>query len=561
MYQVLYRKYRPKTFDDVVGQKIVVKTLKNAINKNKISHAYLFCGPRGTGKTSIAKIFAKTINCNNLQSLIPCGKCDSCVGINNNQSIDIIEIDAASNNGVDEIRELKNNVNLVPSTGKYKVYIIDEVHMLTTSAFNALLKTLEEPPKHVIFILATTEQHKIPLTVLSRCQKFDFKKISDKDIVERLKYICSVENIKYEEKALYKIAFYSKGGLRDSLGLLDQLTVYCENQITEIDVDSINGNINNEQMFELMNLIFQKKLTDLINILKYYDEAGKNLSVVIESLVEYVKNLLIYFTDSESIKDENLINQYKNFENISEDYLYYMINEFLTLINSLKNENNKLLLVQITMIKIVGNIENKREKQNLITDKINAKIEDINLEGNINTETLETKSSDNDNFNIIENINKIKKIRINNTLSKFNRKDTIEFKNNLNKLKEYINNSEFGSLVSLILDGNLKAKGDNYILFVYDNNNMEQLFNSELIDIQRLFKIVFDNEYNLIAENKINWNKIKDDFNLSLKNNVKKYNFIEESFNLEKLLIKPKVNKKNKSTEIDNMFQEIVQYK
>ena len=264
---------------------------------------------------------------------------------------------------------------------------------------------------------------------------------------------------------------------------------------------------------------------------------------------------------SESIKDENLINQYKNFENISEDYLYYMINEFLTLINSLKNENNKLLLVQITMIKIVGNIENKREKQNLITDKINAKIEDINLEGNINTETLETKSSDNDNFNIIENINKIKKIRINNTLSKFNRKDTIEFKNNLNKLKEYINNSEFGSLVSLILDGNLKAKGDNYILFVYDNNNMEQLFNSELIDIQRLFKIVFDNEYNLIAENKINWNKIKDDFNLSLKNNVKKYNFIEESFNLEKLLIKPKVNKKNKSTEIDNMFQEIVQYK
>lgn len=561
MYQVLYRKYRPKTFDDVVGQKIVVKTLKNAINKNKISHAYLFCGPRGTGKTSIAKIFAKTINCNNLQNLIPCDKCDSCVEINNNQSIDIIEIDAASNNGVDEIRELKNNVNLVPSTGKYKVYIIDEVHMLTTSAFNALLKTLEEPPKHVIFILATTEQHKIPLTVLSRCQKFDFKKISDKDIVERLKYICSVENIKYEEKALYKIAFYSKGGLRDSLGLLDQLTVYCENQITEIDVDSINGNINNEQMFELMNLIFQKKLTDLINTLKCYDEAGKNLSVVIESLVEYVKNLLIYFTDSESIKDENLINQYKNFENISEDYLYYMINEFLTLINSLKNENNKLLLIQITMIKIVGNIENKGEKQNIITNKINAKIEDKNLEGNINTETLETKSSDNDNFNIIENINKIKKIRINNTLSMFNRKDTIEFKNNLNKLKEYINNSEFGSLVSLILDGNLKAKGDNYILFVYDNNNMEQLFNSELIDIQRLFKIVFDNEYNLIAENKINWNKIKDDFNLSLKNNVKKYNFIEESFNLEKLLIKPKVNKKNKSTEIDNMFQEIVQYK
>ena len=189
MYQALYRKYRPSRFDDVVGQDTIVQTLKNAITNNKLTHAYLFSGPRGTGKTSTAKILAKTINCQNLKGLEPCNECDSCIQINNKQSTDIIEIDAASNNGVDEIRELKSKVNLVPSNSKYKVYIIDEVHMLSTGAFNALLKTLEEPPSHILFILATTEAHKIPATILSRCQRFDFKKISVNKIIENLKKI------------------------------------------------------------------------------------------------------------------------------------------------------------------------------------------------------------------------------------------------------------------------------------------------------------------------------------------------------------------------------------
>ena len=226
MYQALYRKYRPKTFDDVVGQDVIVKTLKNSIKNDMVSHAYLFCGPRGTGKTSIAKIFAKILNCTNLKDLEPCNECVSCIQVNTNQNIDIIEIDAASNNGVDEIREIRNKITLVPANSKYKIYIIDEVHMLSGAAFNALLKTLEEPPSHVIFIFATTEPQKIPTTILSRCQRFDYKKISDSKIVERLKFIAKSEKINISDEALFEIARLSDGGMRDSISLLDQALAY-----------------------------------------------------------------------------------------------------------------------------------------------------------------------------------------------------------------------------------------------------------------------------------------------------------------------------------------------
>ena len=241
MYQALYRKYRPDNFNDVVGQDVIKKTIINEINNNKLSHAYLFCGPRGTGKTSIAKLIAKLINCENQKDGIPCGKCSSCENYKNN--VDIVEIDAASNNGVEEIRELRSKVNLLPANSKYKVYIIDEVHMLSIGAFNALLKTLEEPPAHVIFILATTEINKIPTTIVSRCQRFDFSKISSSQIYSRLKKIAREEKIDITDKALEEISKLTDGGLRDAIGLLDKVISYTNEEITEEIVHEVNYSV------------------------------------------------------------------------------------------------------------------------------------------------------------------------------------------------------------------------------------------------------------------------------------------------------------------------------
>jgi len=291
MYQALYRKYRPQTLEEVGGQDTIVKIIKNSIENNKINHAYLFAGPRGTGKTSIAKIFAKMVNCENLQNGLPCGKCTNCTQINNS---DTIEIDAASNNGVNEIRELRNNVNLVPSYGKYKIYIIDEVHMLTTEAFNALLKTLEEPPAHIIFILATTDPHKIPETILSRCQRLDFKKISEKSIVNRLKKIVEEEKIEIEEDALKEIARLSDGGMRDSIGMLDQAVAYSDQKITTNDIHDINGTLTAENLKNLISVIITREIKEIFEILEKYNDNGKNFVKLTEEIITFMRNTLLY---------------------------------------------------------------------------------------------------------------------------------------------------------------------------------------------------------------------------------------------------------------------------
>ncbi len=294
MYQTLYRKYRPSNFDEVIGQQVVVKTLKNAILNKKLTHAYLFTGPRGTGKTSIAKIFAKTINCSNLNETNPCNVCESCLQILSKKSIDIIEIDAASNNGVDEIRELRSKASLVPTVGKYKVYIIDEVHMLTQGAFNALLKTLEEPPSHIVFILATTEPHKIPTTIISRCQKFDFKKIAKEDIVTKLKYIIERENVIVDENAYDEIAIQSDGCMRDALSILDQVIAFSDNHVTLEDVHEINGTLPELELIEFIKNMKEQKYEQTFYKIEQYENIGKNYIKLTEEFMSVLRNILLF---------------------------------------------------------------------------------------------------------------------------------------------------------------------------------------------------------------------------------------------------------------------------
>ena len=277
MYQALYRKYRPFEFKDVVGQDVIVNTLKNAVAYNHVSHAYLFSGPRGTGKTTIAKIFARAVNCLEPEDGLACGKCKNCEYSFSKECMDIIEIDAASNNGVDEIRELRNKVNILPSELKYKVYIIDEVHMLSIGAFNALLKTIEEPPSHVIFILATTDPQKIPSTIVSRCQWYSFKKINNSDIVKKLRQIVDAENISVDVKVLEKIAEASDGGLRDAIGLLDKLRAYATDDITLDVFYELNGQVNDSELKELEKMIFSNNVKDTLFIIEEYYQNGKNL--------------------------------------------------------------------------------------------------------------------------------------------------------------------------------------------------------------------------------------------------------------------------------------------
>ncbi len=293
-YQALYRVWRPRNFSDVVGQSHITRTLQNAIVQEKFSHAYLFSGPRGTGKTSAAKIFSKTVNCERGPVKEPCNECSACVGIQDGSVSDVIEIDAASNNGVEQIRDIRDKVKYAPSAVQYKVYIVDEVHMLSIGAFNALLKTLEEPPKHVIFILATTEPHKIPLTIISRCQRFDFKRISQRSMVERMEYIAQQENIPVSKDALEAVALSAEGGMRDSLSLLDQAISYSEDEVTIEDVLAVTGSVSQQKLAGVVQALQQNEVQDALQFVDSLIQEGKDPGRFIFDLIYYLRDLLLY---------------------------------------------------------------------------------------------------------------------------------------------------------------------------------------------------------------------------------------------------------------------------
>ncbi|MCB0280455.1 MAG: DNA polymerase III subunit gamma/tau, partial [Calditrichaeota bacterium] len=292
-YQVIARKWRPKLFDDLIGQDHVARTLSNSIQSNRIAHGYLFAGPRGVGKTSTARIFAKALNCPNVKDGQPCNTCSTCIEITNGNGIDVIEIDGASNNSVDNIRDLRENIRFTPTGGRYKIYIIDEVHMLSKGAFNALLKTLEEPPKHAVFIFATTEIHKVLPTILSRCQRFDFKRIPITAIVATLHKICEAESIQVDENGLIQVAKKADGSMRDAQSILDQLISFCGNQISSEDVRSVLGIINQELFFEISQAFIEKNTGKSFSIVESLFQDGFDLTEVIHGLEEHMRHLLV----------------------------------------------------------------------------------------------------------------------------------------------------------------------------------------------------------------------------------------------------------------------------
>ena len=417
MHKALYRVYRPKNFSDVIGQEHIVRTLKNQIENNNVGHAYLFCGTRGTGKTSTAKIFSRAVNCTNLHNDEPCNECENCREILEDKTMDVVEIDAASNNSVDDIRELRENVKYSPAKAKYKVYIIDEVHMLSQGAFNALLKTLEEPPSYVIFILATTEPHKIPATILSRCQRFDFKRVTVKDISSRMRYICEKEGIEADEKALNLIARNSQGALRDALSILDQCISFEGNKISYNDVIELLGSVNIEQLFDLSESIIKEDTRKSLQILNDFIIWGKDVRNLVNDLIDHFRNLMVCKISNDldeiiSLPEETIDLLKQQAETIDTNNLIRILNILSETQDGMKISSNPRVLMEVTMMKIaqpmfdeskealikrIENLEQKIESGNIKVNHIstNQTVDNFNENNQQNNNTVEKQEDEN----------------------------------------------------------------------------------------------------------------------------------------------------------------------
>jgi DNA polymerase-3 subunit gamma/tau len=407
-YQALYRVWRPQTFEDVVGQSHITKTLQNALAEASYSHAYLFNGPRGTGKTSTAKIIAKAVNCEKAPIAEPCNECASCLGITQGTIVDVVEIDAASNNGVDEIRDIRDKVRFAPTEVKVKVYIIDEVHMLSQGAFNALLKTLEEPPAHVMFILATTEPHKIPLTIVSRCQRFDFRRISKQALIHRLQWVCQNENISIQEDALQLLAQVAEGGMRDALSLLDQAVSFAIEEVTLDDVLDVTGAVSQEALSELADATLQGHVDQAIRFLNLLMDQGKEPIRLVEDLIYYYRDMLLCQTASnleDVIERVQLTEEFmQKAKACAKEKLFTAIERLSAAQNEMKWTNHPRVFLEVACIQLAQTTEEKapqKESTDLVgpgwqqlvnkVEKLEEQIQKLQKSGIQGTTESETK--------------------------------------------------------------------------------------------------------------------------------------------------------------------------
>lgn len=510
-YQALYRAFRPQSFTDVVGQKHVTKTLKNAIIRNKESHAYLFSGPRGTGKTSIAKIFAKALNCQFGQDGEPCNECDVCISITDGSANDVIEIDAASNNGVDEIRSLREKVKYAPSLTQYKVYIIDEVHMLTTGAFNALLKTLEEPPEHAIFILATTEPHKIPATIISRTQRFDFKAIENNEIIERLKYVAGSESIEYDDEAMDYIARTAEGGMRDALSIMDQVIAYSNEVITLDDAVMITGGIKQDALNEWLKLIENKDSRAAFMQYHHFIDEGKDPTRLIHELVYYIRDIIL-------MKHSNDMDEGIAFYNVEDKVLYEMIdvlNDAMVMMRFSVNTSVHLEVVIVKLIEVLSKHDNVVEAPEVDLSHIEEKLSELERrlenaqlmpQSNNDVRKPQSKRTSGKGYSISQ----IEKV-----LDKANKEDIVKLKDGWPQVYQYVEEKKFHALRSLIKDSEPVAASDTHVLIKFDNDVHSELINNDdkkKKELESIIPTITGKEVQVVGVPQSSWQQVRADY-------------------------------------------------
>lgn len=541
-YQTLYRKYRPKSFKLVYGQDTIVRTLKNVIKNNKLSHAYLFTGPRGTGKTSSAKLFAKAINCLNNQNGDACNECDNCNSFNNNKNPDIIEIDAASNNGVDEIREIKNKISLVPSMSKYKVYIIDEVHMLSIGAFNALLKTLEEPPEYVIFILATTEPQKLPVTVISRCQRFDFKNISKQNMKECLKNIIMGENINISDDALNEIIDNSNGGMRDAIGMLDQAFAFCEKEITLNDIQELSGSISTSEISSFFKNLKLKSYNEIIDMIKNWSNKGKDFFVISQKLINITRNAILYKKNVDI--GETRINDLSVFDEYNELNLYLIIDNLTETLNKLQFSYQKELIFEIQMIKLIDQFNVPRETLN---KKITEQSKPI-IKNDVPRGTL------NDNTSVVEKLDqfilKLKEIRINNILKESSRNELKYIDDLWENINDYLVEEKYKKCAGILLQCKPVAASKNGIIITLPAQSLLVEIEKNYDFSKEMIKEILNSKYKIVYITDEYWKNIRPKYVELVKNNELEIK--------DELQLLSKINKIKSETSV-NEFDELIE--